>query len=267
MDKKDKHIWHQVDLLDAVATEELMKNVRPDYLIHLAWITTPGEYVTSFQNYEWLCASCNLLVSFARYGGKRAVLAGTCFEYCLDHGKLIEDKTPLSFDKPYPATKNILQSLLSSIAISTGFTYAWGRVFFIYGPGEHENRLIPSVINSIINKQDLLCTPGTQKIDFIYVDDVAEAFCLLLDSKITGVFNIGSGSAIQVKEVISRITQIMGTERYIKLGAIPHRQYDTPLIEADIKKIRSKTIWNPNINIDTGIKKSIEWWSKKNIKG
>ena len=67
-------------------------------------------------------------------------------------------------------------------------------IFFLYGPHEPPGRLIPSVIQALLKGEFARCSHGRQIRDFLYVEDVAEAFVALLDSDITGPVNIASGS-------------------------------------------------------------------------
>src|SRR5262249_55949600 len=72
---------HRLDLMDSAEVANLLAQTQPSHLLHLAWITTPGQYVTSPENLAWVEASLRLLRLFAQNGGRRAVLVGSCFEY------------------------------------------------------------------------------------------------------------------------------------------------------------------------------------------
>src|ERR1700722_19624324 len=74
-------ITHQVDLLDAHQTADLLRAIKPTHLIHFAWYVEHGKYWTSLSNLDWVAASVGLFKSFAENGGRRAVFAGTCAEY------------------------------------------------------------------------------------------------------------------------------------------------------------------------------------------
>jgi nucleoside-diphosphate-sugar epimerase len=70
--------WIKLDLLDFAAVRAMMKIVKPDLLIHLAWDVEPGNYWNSPENLAWAYSTVNLLKEFQNYGGTRAVLAGSC---------------------------------------------------------------------------------------------------------------------------------------------------------------------------------------------
>ena len=78
--------WHKIDLLNRNDIEKLFDSISPTYLLHLAWDVSPGSYLESTNNFNWLVSSLHLLHEFAESGGRRAICAGTCFEYDLRYG-------------------------------------------------------------------------------------------------------------------------------------------------------------------------------------
>jgi nucleoside-diphosphate-sugar epimerase len=102
--------FHSCDLFDADQVDELLAIVRPTHLLHLAWIATPGVYWTSSENHRWVAASKHLLSSFAKCGGVRAVVTGTCAEYdWTGSGVCHEFRTPLRPATVYGQCKNELR--------------------------------------------------------------------------------------------------------------------------------------------------------------
>jgi len=128
-----------VDLLRASA-DDLMRRVRPTHLLHLAWTTEPG-YQQSQDNYRWVSASLDLARAFADAGGRRLVAAGTCAEYAPSDGACSETATPLAPATPYGVCKDALRRMLESFAAQREVSFAWGRLFFLHGPGERPHRL------------------------------------------------------------------------------------------------------------------------------
>ncbi|MCH6268414.1 NAD-dependent epimerase/dehydratase family protein [Neobacillus citreus] len=257
--------WHRADLLILKETRNLIENIKPTHLLHFAWEATPGEYWRSLNNYLWVQASIELLYNFAKYGGKRAVFAGTCAEYDWSYGYLSENITPCSNKPPYASAKNALQSLVRSFSESVGLSSAWGRIFFLYGPKEHRSRLVPTVINSLINNKQALCTHGEQYRDFLHVEDASEAFVSLLESDAQGPVNIASGHSIQVKEMISRIADKLGKSELVKLGAIPFPDTEPLFIGANTKLLKDEIKWSPKIDLDRGLERTIAWWRKNQV--
>ena len=88
-------IWHQGNLLQKNDISDLIHAISPTDLLHLAWDVTPGSYLESIYNFDWVVSSLHLLKEFAASGGTRAVCAGTCFEYDLRYRYCIENLTPI----------------------------------------------------------------------------------------------------------------------------------------------------------------------------
>ena len=109
--------WHSIDLLDSVETRKLLRLVRAEGLIHLAWETEHSIYWNSPNNLNWVEASLSLARDFAFYGGERIVIAGTSAEY--EWGSLFdlnERKSTIAPSSLYGKSKNDLNRLLKTPA-------------------------------------------------------------------------------------------------------------------------------------------------------
>lgn len=258
---ENKHvIYHNVDLFDYSQQQMLMREIEPTHLLHFAWYAVPGLYWNSLENFRWVQASLELLRLFRQYGGQRAVLAGTCAEYDWSFGYCSEAVTPIRPSTAYGTCKNSLQEMMAQFSKQTGLSSAWGRIFYLYGPFEDRSRLIPYVINSLLHNKNAKCTHGDQIRDFLYVQDVASAFCALLESEVTGPVNIASGKPVALKDVISTIADKLDRYDLIRLGDIPSQENDPPVLIADVKKLSEEVKWRPEYDLDTGLERTIEWW-------
>lgn len=252
--------WHQADLLDNLQASKLLSKVKPTHLLHFAWYAKPGEYWTSPENRRWLVASQKLLAEFAAQGGARFVGAGTCAEYDWSYGVLSERKTPLAPQSVYGENKRALQQTLDAEGKRLGISTAWGRIFFLYGPHEYPQRLVSSVILSLLHDQPALCTLGHQRRDFLHVQDVADAFVALLQSDVTGPVNIASGEAVMVKEIVERIAHKLDREGLLRLGARPLSPNEPPLLVADVARLKDEVGWYPRYGLERGLEQTISWW-------
>ena len=175
--------WHKANLLDSHQAYMLMDKVQPTYLLHFAWYVVPGKCWMSPENVRWVQASQSLLQTFVKHGGDRVVMAGTCAEYDWKQGICSENTTPLAPATLYGSCKNTLRESLEAFSKENDLSNAWGRIFFVYGPGEHPDRLVSSVICSLLRGESISCSSGHQKRDFLFVEDVASAFVALLGKK------------------------------------------------------------------------------------
>jgi nucleoside-diphosphate-sugar epimerase len=252
--------WHQADLLDSGQITKLIADTQPTHLLHLAWYAVPGNYWTSLENIRWVRASLDLLQAFVSNGGQRVVMAGTCAEYDWRYGYCSESVTPLLPSTLYGTCKHSLQMMLSAFSKETGMSSAWGRIFSLYGPYEHPDRLVSSVINSLLQGRPARCTHGNQIRDFLHVQDIANAFALLLDTSITGPVNIASGQPVALREVIRKIGEKLNKIEQIHLNALETTPGDPNLLVADVRRLTNEVGWRPKYDLDLGLEQTIQWW-------
>jgi nucleoside-diphosphate-sugar epimerase len=261
-DRLDVH-WHKADLLDSSQVPQLLARVQPSHLLHFAWYAEPGKFWNSIENFRWVRASLSLLQAFSVYGGKRVVAAGSCSEYVWKNGYCSEESTPLLPSTPYGICKHSLQMMMASFSKQADISCAWGRIFFLYGPHEHPNRLVSSVILSLLKDSPANCSHGKQIRDYLYVQDVAEAFLALLQSEVQGPVNIASGRPIAIKEVIIKIAEKLNRKDLIRLGALSASPDEPDLLVGDIGRLSKEVGWRPKYSIDQGLTKSISWWKSR----
>lgn len=249
---------HLVDLLKHGEAERLMETVRPTHLLHLAWDVLPGQFWSSRNNLDWLVASLRLYQAFVRAGGKRAVLTGTCAEYDWSLDWLDEVTTPRNPETLYGVAKNALFELITA-AREPDVSFAWARLFFLYGPGEPMGRLVPDVMTSLMKGIEIPCSPGWQERDFLYVDDAARALATVLDSNYCGAINIASGECRPVRQVIEKVGAIAGRHELIRLGAKPASANEPPRLAANVSKLRELG-FVPGYDLDAGLRETWAWW-------
>src|SRR4030095_7552715 len=97
---------------------------------------------------------------------------------------------------------------------------AWGRLFFLYGPHEPRERLVASVIRSILMDEPALCSHGRQNRAFLHVQDAADALVALLDSAVSGPVNIASGTPVAVLDVVQEIANPLERPNLVQPGAL-----------------------------------------------
>jgi nucleoside-diphosphate-sugar epimerase len=252
--------WHRADLCDAGQTGALLERVRPTHLLHLAWYAVHGHYWQAMENLDWVRASLGLLRAFIANGGRRATFVGTCAEYDWSDGCCSEETTALRPQALYGVSKHALHLILEEVCRQTGLSSAWGRVFFLYGPGEQPGRLVPLVIRSLLRGQPVTLSTGEQKRDYLYVADVAAGLVAVLDSALRGPVNIGSGNAVSVREIADRIAAKLGRAELVAFGPRATAQEEAALVVADATRLLSKAHWSPRFSLDRGLDLTIDWW-------
>jgi nucleoside-diphosphate-sugar epimerase len=251
------------NLLDHVAMRGLMRYVRPTHLIHAAWRPGHGNYLHSVENFAWLAASLCLIEAFREYGGLRAALLGTSAEYDWSQGICRNGITPTRPATLYGTCKNALRTTLDSCGSMMGLSLVWPRLFFLYGPGEHESRLVTSVIRSLVHGEPALCTHGRQVRDYLHVNDVAAGVVAALESKHVGSLDIASGQGVAVRDLVLTIARTLDREDLVRLGARPSPPHDVPMVVGDASEAATVLGWAPTISLPEGIAATIA--SERNV--
>lgn len=252
--------WNAVDLLGGTdVLRALVEESRPTHLLHFAWYTEHGKYWRSLENFRWTAASLELAREFAARGGERLVAAGTCAEYDWSGGVCSESSTPLAPATPYGICKDALRRMLEALAVETKTGFAWGRVFFTFGPDEQPQRLVPSVIRSLLCGDEARTTHSCQVRDFLAVEDVAAAFVGLLDSNVSGAVNIGSGEPSSVHDIVAALAETIGGAGRVEYGAIAAAD-EAPMVVADVTRLRMEVGWSPRATLGERLAQTIEWW-------
>jgi nucleoside-diphosphate-sugar epimerase len=223
--------------------------VEPDLAIHLAWYTVPGKYLSAPENRECLEASRRLLAKL----DCRVVAAGTCFEYDMKVG-LRTEESPLGLISLYTECKDALRRELASRPDA-----AWVRIFYQYGPREDERRQVPKLILALLRGEPVDLPPCRARRDYLHVEDVASAVCATAFSRLQGAVNVGSGEAPELAELMSIVGRAAGRPELVRLGALPAPADEPPLIQADVRKLRT-TGWSPRWSLEAGLRQTVEWW-------
>ena len=262
-----KDVFHQIDvkhgkLEDLRELRKTLSEIKVDACIHLAWYVEPGKYTSSMENLSSMKMTLNLYNELIQTGCKQIVTAGTCMEYAYSQDPLKEDSAtgPSTL---YAASK--LSALLMGRQLSDlgKINFSWGRIFYPYGPKEDERRLVPSVINSILKGKPFPATQGNQVRDYIHVEDVALAFCLMAEKRVNEVINIASGTPITIREILETAGRLTDRINLIQFGAKPFYAWEPPTLRGDNQRLRSLG-WEPIYSMESGMQNTIDWW-KSNI--
>jgi UDP-glucuronate decarboxylase len=234
------------------------REFRPEACIHLAWYAEPGQYLHATENVVCLAETVALLGELIDSGCRRIVMAGTCAEYDTDYGYLRED-TPTKPTTLYAAAKTSCYLVSRQIAARAQVDLAWGRIFSPYGPREDTRRIVPAAICSLLQGRPFPATDGGQIRDYVHVEDVATAFCLLAETTAEGAFNIASGEPVTIRHLLETIGILTGRGDLLQFGRVPHRDWDPPFICGDSRRLR-QIGWRPRYTLHAGLAHTVDWW-------
>jgi nucleoside-diphosphate-sugar epimerase len=225
---------------------------KPDLCVHLAWIATPGVYLESPENEQYLRWSLDLAHGLQNIGVNHIVAAGTCIEYNISESPLSENSTPVNPTTLYARCKNTLRETLATEAQKDSWQFCWGRIFYPYGVGEHPARLCSSLIQKLRRGEKLvLKTPHSRK-DYIYIEDLATAILLTVERKFTGTINWGTGKGISVREIADTLAVMLNKLNLVEV-ADPPEPDPFPFVVADIAKLDAlgwKPVWTLNRGLE-----------------
>lgn len=257
--------FHRLDLLDGSDFGPLLAGLKPTHLLHLAWVTTPRLLWTTEENLDWLAASVRLVRAFAAAEGRRAVLAGTGAEYSWKESPLDERSTPLLPATPYGQSKASLFQALDKFSPKLGLSFAWGRVFFPFGPREKAGRLLPDTIRALLEGRPVDLTDGLQQLDFMYVEDVAAAFVQLLHSDVEGAVNVSSGTARSVRSVVEAFAERTGGQELLRFGARARDPWEVPVVRAAVSRLSEEVGFTPRYGWNDAVDRTVDWWRKAEV--
>lgn len=228
--------WHAADLLDHGATRALLRDLRPAVLVHAAWYVAHGTFWTAPENAAWVDASMVLAEVFE---GRRLVGLGTCAEYDWTG----EGTTPwpdtrrIAPATPYGQAKAAVAARWAALAERRGISLAWARLFHLFGPGEHPDRLVPAVMRALREGRKAETGSGKAIRDVASTGFLGRALAALVASEVTGPLNVASGQAVTIREVVEAIGRVTGRADLLRMGALPDRA-DPPFIVADTTRLK-----------------------------
>lgn len=234
--------WHAANLLDERVLRALLRDVRPTVLVHAAWYVTHGRFWSAPENADWVEASTALGETFAEHGGRRLIGLGTCAEYDWDE----PGTTPWSETRriapatPYGRAKAELSARWLALGERRGVAVAWARLFHLFGPGEHADRLVPAVMRALQEGREAGTGSGRTVRDFCSTPWLGRALAALAASGVTGPVNAASGEPVAIRGVVETIGGITGRPDLLRLGALPDRPGEPPFIAADTTRLRAE---------------------------
>lgn len=224
-----------------------IKGLNVDVCLHCAWIAEPGIYWESPLNAAHADAAREIFLRLRESNPAIYISClGTCAEYAPKETAFIETD-PVTDSSAYTAEKIRLHEFLN-----TEFEqFSWVRLFYPYGPTEHPKRILSFAISSLLNHQTVeLKTPFSEK-DYIYIDDVAATLEAIIDTRVIGAINVGSGTAVAIHKLVEIAEKQLGLENLIRYGPRGEEPLDRTLANVD----RMKEIGCiPKVDLEEGVR-------------
>ena len=183
----------------------------------------------------------------------------------------IDEKHPLVGQSPYSASKIAADQLATSYYNSFDLPIKIVRPFNTYGPRQSSRAIIPTIISQLKNKDDKLKIGNINPTrDLTYVADTVNGFIQIFKNNFFfgSVTNIGSGDEISIKTLIDKIAELMNTQYNLEIE--DHRvrpdKSEVNRLLSDNSKLVNNSSWKIEVDLNKGLKETINWFLKNNIK-
>jgi UDP-glucose 4-epimerase len=249
--------WWTANLAEPETATRILRRVQPDLVCHLASHVSGSRSLDAIQPTvrDNLLTTVNLLTAACETGGPRVVLAGSMEECDPDD----PDAVPGS---PYAAAKTAASAYARMFHALYRLPVVTLRVFMVYGPGQWDRtKLIPYVTSSLLRGEAPRLSSGNREIDWVYVDDVVNAFIAAAHAENAGgeTVDVGSGELITIRSLVESLAQLMDGDRQPLFGALPDRPMERRRI-ADLGRTRKLIEWEPSIPLNAGLARTVQWF-------
>lgn len=257
-------IW-EGDIRTFSSVKTCIQNSRPQVIFHLAGMrdVTRDIGLTETMIDTNLKGTLNVVSAVIENG-----LQLECFINTGSSEEYGDGTTPFSEEQrerpvsPYSASKVAATYFCQMLHKSLGLPIVILRPFLAYGPDQGTDMFIPSLITHCLKKEDFHMTSGEQTRDFVFIDDVVEAFLLAasMPEAIGEIFNIGTGKEHRIKDVAEMILDMTGRPIKLLVGSLKKRPGESNHFFCDNRKAEALLGWSPKTGLKEGLSKTIEWY-------
>ena len=258
---------HVVDLSDQISVNNACQEINPEIVYHLAAYGVHYQQQDIKQALDTnVVGTVNLIRGLRETACQKFVHTSTFAEYGhKDHP--IRETDSLEPSGIYASAKAAASLIAPAIAEQCGISLLVMRLFTVYGPFEREDKFVPYIILSLLNGKVPELTTCRQVRDYIYVEDVVEAYLEAADISIDEplTLNIGSGIPITLRDLAQNISKFFNNAKVL-FDAIPHRKKDIWQAYADITKAREVLGWQAKTPLEEGLLNTIKWFKQHRTK-
>ena len=230
------------------------------YFYHFAWAGSAGQ----------ARADASLQLSNVLYtveamkvakllGCQRFIVAGSIMEHETIAAVYAQGNKP-GLGYIYGAAKVAAHSMCKPLAVNLGIDLIWAKITNAYGVGEKSPRMVNTTLRKCIAGESPQFTAGTQNYDFVYIDDVAEAFRLIAEKGLPFKdYLIGSSTARPLKQFLLEMKKSVSPNLDFIFGDIPFTGINLPISQFDFSVTVRDVGFKAKVSFAEGCKKTIEW--------
>ena len=233
-----------------------------DFVFHLAAISNVNYAIQNpVQTYDVnVRGTLNLLEEVRKNPVQKFVYVSSSHVYGVPQYIPVDEIHPIAPHEPYSASKAAAENIVNGYSSAYGIDTVVVRPFNIYGPGQHESFLIPSIIKQAYGSDIIEVGNLEPTRDFTYITDVIAGFLNIAEFG-SGVYNIGSGIEVKVGNILSRIGDIVNSD--IEIRSVVDRQrsggVEISRMCADVSRLRGIG-WDPKVELGEGLKRTVEYF-------
>jgi UDP-glucuronate 4-epimerase len=267
--KDPRYSIHEIDIRDQVALAQLFKETNFDCIVHLAARAGVRPSLAEPQLYSEtnINGTLNLLELARRHNIKQFVFGSSSSVYGINaHVPFSEDdpiRQPIS---PYAATKAAGELLCHTYSHLYGLRCVCLRFFTVYGPRQRPDLAIHKFAKLISQGKPIpVFGDGTTQRDYTYIDDIIEGVMAAInyEDRNYDIFNLGESRTVELNELISLLEKELDTRAIIDRQ--PSQPGDVPQTYADISKARTWLHYDPQTQIEEGLRRFVEWFRMRGL--
>lgn len=229
-----------------------------DTVIHCAGLTfVPDSWSNAAEFYGVNTLGTQHVLDFCRAVGARHIFI-SAYLYGAPQYLPIDEGHPVVPNNPYAHSKWLAEELCRFYAAEMGVDSVILRPFNLYGHGQPEDFLIPTIIRQARQGAEIVVKDDSPRRDFLYIGDFVDACILTLECRDTSfrVFNVGSGYSLSVREVIESVIHATGSSsRWRSTGEVRHNEI--PDTVADTSAINRLLGWKPQLPFAEGCRRTV----------
>lgn len=258
--------FHQIDITDRAALESLFADMahEPPFTAVVNLAARAGVRPSVTNPWAYFQANCdgtlNLLDFCRQFGVRKFLLASTSSLYgqhnAVPYREDADTNRPLS---PYAASKKAAESIAYAYHHLHGIDVSIPRYFTVYGPAGRPDMSVFRFIRRIAEGESIVVFgDGSQSRDFTFVDDIARGTIAALRPLGYEIINLGGDREVRLDAVIDEIARLIGKKPTIEYR--PFHRADVPATRADVSKAARLLDWRPQIAIEEGLRRAVEWY-------
>jgi UDP-glucose 4-epimerase len=255
----------QGSVIDLDFLSGIFKKYAIHAVVHCAWDGVSGSFRNSAGQIQNFIASKNLLELAGLCQVKTFIGLGSQAEYGIYNRRISEEFVPRP-ENLYGIYKLSAGLLGKVLARHYGFRFAWLRLFAAYGPDDNPQFIIPYTIKSLLENRRPDLSSCEQLWDYLFLPDISLIIRQIVNSSegFNDIFNLSSGHAIKLKEIVCCIKDILQTDIEPNFGATPQKN-DLFFLEGDNTKLTETFKPLPFTDINKGLALTVEWFKTQSI--